>query len=403
MNFLEGEVRMSRRVQRLVLAGGIILSAIIVAAVMITVLGHQPPTRDRVSLDLLVDVMQLETMSTRFHIDSQGTVRPRTETVLSAEISGTIVEISPKFVAGGVFRNGETLIRIDPTDYRVDVNKAEALVRQRQIEHVGAKKLLSKGYRAESEFASAEAALASAEAELVRARRNLERTRIRLPYDGMVRAKETDLGQFVSPGTRLGVVFATEFAEVRLPLTDQDLAFVDLPDAADITESGEADGPVVTLSAVQHGRLTEWSARIVRSEGIVDEKSRVTFAVARIKDPYQLHGDDKPLPIGTFVAASIEGTTVRNVIRVPRTSLRGSDQLLFVNSDNKLEIRVVDIVRADADFAYVQGGASPGERIIVTAIEAPINGMSIRTTDDPAPRDGDADEQIASEVGEELR
>lgn len=403
MNFLEGEVRMSRRVQRLVLAGGIILSAIIVAAVMIIVLGHQPPTRDRVRLDLLVDVMQLETMSTQFHIDSQGTIRPRTETVLSAEISGTVVEISPKFVAGGVFRNGETLIRIDPTDYRVDVNKAEAFVRQRQIEHDGAKKLLSKGYRAESEFASAEAALASAEAELVRARRNLERTRIRLPYDGMVRAKETDLGQFVSPGTRLGVVFATEFAEVRLPLTDQDLAFVDLPDAADITESGEADGPVVILSAVQHGRLTEWSARIVRSEGIVDEKSRVTFVVARIKDPYQLHGDDKPLPIGTFVAARIEGTTVRNVIRVPRTSLRGSDQLLFVNSHNKLEIRVVDIVRADADFAYIQGGASPGERIIVTAIEAPINGMSVRTTDDPVPRDGDADEQIISEVGEELR
>ena len=147
------------------------------------------------------------------------------------------------------------------------MQQAEALVKQRQIEFDGAKTLRTKGYRAEAEFAAAEAALATAKANLIRAKRDLNRTRIQLPYEGMVRSRSANLGQFVNPGKELGVVFATDTAEVRLPLTDQDLAFVDLPAANEITASGaSAEGPVVTLSAVQKGRMTTWIARIVRSE-----------------------------------------------------------------------------------------------------------------------------------------
>ena len=130
---------------------------------------------------------------------------------------------------------------------------------------------------------SAPAALASARAELVSARRNLERTYIRLPYEGMVLSKDADLGQFVNPGTRLGVTFATDIAEVRLALTSQDLAFVDLPDAIEVAGSGEAEGPRVALSATQKGQRVEWEARIVRSEGVVDERSRVTRRAGRAR------------------------------------------------------------------------------------------------------------------------
>jgi multidrug resistance efflux pump len=224
---------------------------------------------------MLVEVVELEPVDARFPVRSQGTVQPRTETVLSAEISGAIVEISQKFVAGGVFGANEILMRIDPSNYEVAVSQAEALLRQRQIEYSGAKKLRSQGYRAESELASAAAALATAQADVVRAKRNFERTFIRLPYEGMVRTKEVDLGQFVNQGTRLGVTFATDYAEIRLPLTDRDLAFVDLPYAAEITVTGESRGPDVVLSALQRGRLVEWPALIVRSEGVVDESSRV--------------------------------------------------------------------------------------------------------------------------------
>jgi multidrug efflux pump subunit AcrA (membrane-fusion protein) len=247
-----------------------------------------------------------------------------------------------------------------------------------------------------AELASAAAALATAEAELVRARRNLERTYIRLPYEGIVRAKETDLGQFVSPGTRLGVVFATDFAEVRLPLTDSDLAFVDLPYATEVTASGGANGPMVSLVATQKGRRVEWPAQIVRTEGVVDEKSRVTYAVARIVDPYQRHNKGAPLPVGTFVGATIKGSTAEDVIRVPRAVLRGSDELIFVDDDNKLSIRKIDIVRSDSTYIYIGSGAQIGERVVATALETPVNGMAVRTTDEKNNKDS-ADAQIASE------
>ena len=391
---------MKRKHKRMLSIAGVLVGAIMAAAALST-LKPEPPKKEVENLDLLVDVLQLEISSESFEISSQGTVRPRTQTVLSAEVSGSIVSISPKFVAGGVFQSGEVLMRIDPTNYTVGVDRAEALVAQRQIEFAGAKKLRSQGYRAEAELASAAAALAAAQADLVGAQRNLERTYIHLPYEGMVLSKDADLGQFVNPGTQIGVTFATNYAEVRLPLTDQDLAFIEIPDTAEITQSGGADGPRVILSAIQKGRHTEWDAQIVRSEGVVDERSRVTYSVARVVDPYQLHGDGIPLPIGTFVAAKIAASSVVDVIRVPRIAIRGSDQLLFVDAENKIEIRSVEILRSDAQFAYLSGGAAAGERIVVTAIEAPTNGMSVRTEEMLAEDAASEDEQIAARAEED--
>ncbi len=362
--------------RKFLLIPGIVVGCIALSIAALQ-LKPEPPKQDKKKLDLLVEVVSLELSSESFQISSQGTVRPRTRTVISAEVSGTIVSISPSFIAGGIFQADEVLMRVDPTNYTVAVDKAKALVRQRQIEYDGARKLRSQGYRAESEYASAAAALASAQAELVNARRNLERTFIRLPYEGMVLSKDADIGQFVNPGTTLGVTFATNLAEVRLPLTDQDLAFVEIPNASTMSNAG--GGLAVTLEAVQKGKRVAWNARIVRSEGVVDEKSRMTYAVAQIEDPYRLHSEGTPLPMGTFVSARIFGSTVSDVIRIPRTALRGADQVLVVNDENKIEIRTIDVIRSDSRYAFVRSGVSSGERITTTSIEAPTNGMSVRT------------------------
>ncbi|MEM8683181.1 MAG: efflux RND transporter periplasmic adaptor subunit [Pseudomonadota bacterium] len=365
---------MLRTVLRIALITGILLSSVIVMMVLNST-RPEPPKRDSVPTELLVETVSLEQVNAEFSVRSQGTVLPRTETVLSAEVSGTVTEISAKFVAGGLFSAGEVLMRIDPTNYDVAVRQAEAVLAQRQIEFDGASKLRTQGFRAESEYASAAAALASAEAELVRANRNLERTFIRLPYDGLVRSKDADIGQFVNPGTRLGVTFATDVAEVRLPLTDQDLAFVRLP-------GPDEAGPAVTLLATQKGEPQRWEAVIVRSEGVVDSSSRVTYAVAEIADPYALKSDHTAIPVGTFVSAEIAGTSLQDILRVPRAALRGSNQLIFRDDESRLRIRNVSIIRADADFAYIVDGANAGDEIITTALESPVNGTPVRTLDD---------------------
>lgn len=394
---------MQRKYSRLLLIAGLIFGAMALTFGL-GKLKPPPEKKDVASVDTLVEVMPLMAETVNFTVETQGTVRPRTETILSAEVAGAIVGISPKFVAGGVFKRNEVLLHIDPTNYQVAVDQAEALLTQRQIEFDGAEKLRSQGYRAESEYASAAAALATARAELVRAQRNLERTEIRLPYAGIVRTKEADLGQYVNVGSRLGVTFATDFAEVRLPLTDQDLAFINLPDTADVARTGEGDGPLVTLSAVQRGKPAYWQAQIVRTEGVVDASTRVTYAVARISDPYRRGtgstGDETILPIGTFVAAEIQGTTAANVLRIPRSALRGNGQLVVVNGDNRLEIRDVNILRTDDRFAYVRDGVVQGEQISLTVIENPVNGMRVRTSDDDS-SDVGKEPQLAA--GEETR
>jgi len=375
---------MNRKAKRAWLIAGIFVVAIGGAAGL-SKLKPPPETRETEDVDPLVEVTPLSARTEQFTVSSQGTVRPRTETILSAEISGAIIDISPKFIAGGVFAAGEELLRIDPTNYEVAVDRAEATLRQRQIEYDGAAKLRSQGYRAESEYASAAAALAAAEADLVNARRNLERTRISLPYEGMVRSKEADLGQYVNPGSRLGVTFSTAAAEVRLPLTDQDLRFIDLPGAGDLRAAGEAAGPHVVLSAEQQGERRTWQARIVRSEGVVDETNRVTYAVARIEDPYRLSdtgSSESPLPMGTFVAASIQGRTVHDVIRIPRSALRANNQLMFIDADDRVRFGEVEVIRADANYAYLRAGSMPSDRISTTVIESAVNGMKVRTTSD---------------------
>ena len=383
---------MKPALRKFVVIPGILISAIALMAVL-SQFKPEPPKRESESLDLLVETLTLELSTESFRIYSQGTVRPRTQTVLSAEVSGSIVSISPNFIAGGAFEEGEVLMRIDPTNYTAAIDKAEALLLQRQIEFDGAKELRSQGYRAESEFASAAAALASAKADLAIAQRNLERSYIRLPYAGMVLSKNADIGQFVNPGTQLGVTFATDIAEVRLPLTDQDLAFVDLPGPA---SSDMRKGPQVTLTATQKGKRMRWDAELVRSEGVVDERSRVTYAVAQLDDPYQLHGDGIALPIGTFVAAEITGSGAYDVIRLPRTALRRADQVLVVDDENKIDIRSVAVIRTDERFAYVGSGVVPGDRITTTAIEAPTNGMLIRTAESIAAESAENGDNIAT-------
>jgi len=372
------EQGMPRKLQRAILILVILGTAGLISFRL--VISKAPPEKKaEVPLATLVDVLELQGVDEQFSIRSQGTVKPRTETVLSAEVAGSIVSISPKFVAGGLFARDEELMRIDPTRYEVAVQQAEALLKQRQIEFDGAEKLRSQGYRAEAELASAATALAAARAGLVTARRDLEKTRIRVPYAGMVRAKETDIGYFVNPGSRLGVVFSTDYAEVRLPLTDADLAFIDLP-----TESGGTAGPMVRLTAVQRGVESSWQAQIVRTEGVVDEKTRVTYVVARVDDPYRRRPDTaaaSALPMGTFVGASIEGRTLQNVVRVPRSALRGGDQLLFVDDDERLRIRTVDVLRADASSAWLRNAGLDGKRINLTPIESPVNGMQVRVSD----------------------
>ncbi|MGB1190835.1 MAG: efflux RND transporter periplasmic adaptor subunit, partial [Pseudomonadales bacterium] len=208
------------------------------------------------------------------------------------------------------------------------------------------------------------------------AQRDLERTTVVAPYQGRVRSENVDLGQYVSRGAALASLYATDFAEVRLPLQDEELAYLDVSLANRTSESeGRAQ---VNLTANFAGQPQRWRGEIVRSEGEIDAVSRMIHLVARVTAPYEPQVGKAPLAVGLFVEAEILGRTLENVVMLPRTAIRGEDQVFLIDQDQRLELRQVSIVRRLGDQVIVGKGLVDGDRICLTAMDDAMPGMRVR-------------------------
>ncbi|MFT5011831.1 MAG: RND family efflux transporter MFP subunit [Patiriisocius sp.] len=374
----------------------VIIASSTLAALWMYMQKDPPQTVDTKPPTMLVDVMRAHTASATITVTAQGSVTPRTETTLISEVSGLITEVSPAFVAGGFFSKGDVLVRIDDRNYRAEVKRAQASVRaaetnvtreagladyakedwERAQSVLKSSKAASDLAMRKPQLAEAFADLDFAKADLERREGDLDRTVIRAPYDGLVREKRADIGQFVNGGSALAVTFAVDIAEIRLPLPDRELPYLNL----DENELAEGRGPRVTLSANLGGQLHRWQGRIVRTEGVFDERSRVLYLVAQIEDPYNRLSTkwEHSLRIGTFVEAAIEGEQMDNVIRLPRTSLRRGNTIWTVSDHDTLEPVTVDVARADEQTVLIRSGLKSGALICLTVPDNPLPGTPVR-------------------------
>jgi RND family efflux transporter MFP subunit len=331
---------------------------------------------------LVVRVITAGPERVRLTVDSQGEVSAQYTIDLVSELQGAIKRVAPAFVTGGYFKTGDVLLEIDPTDYELARVRAEARVAE-EIETMEVEKseaaLAAKGLfpMREARVASAEARVQSARAELAQAEADLRRTRIKAPFDGRVLFTQVDLGQYVSKAQALGRLYSTGLAEIRLPLTDRQLRYLDLPFGARPTDT-IPDIPV-TLRAEVGGRPAEWQGKLHRMEGAVDPDNRVWYAVARVDDPYGLNHPEQtmPLAVGLFVEVEIEGRTVENIYRLPRSALRNEDSVLIVDADDRLRRRRVEVLRTDFQSVLISNGLEAGDRVCVSPVEAFIDGLLV--------------------------
>jgi RND family efflux transporter MFP subunit len=409
-------VKISENKLKVILPFAILAFGALVAVVMVK--SRAPvPTRPTVEFAPLVRVVDVRPELHTLTVHTQGTVKARTETNLVAEVAGTVVRVSRSFAAGGFFEKGDVLLEIDPSDYRVAVATAEGAVAQARVRleteeaqaAVAREEWKELGTGGDSPLATRElqleearAALTAAEARLEKAKRDLARTSIRAPFAGRMRAKLADLGEYVAPGVPVAGIYSVDFAEVRLPVPDADLAYLDLP----VDYRGEAaqePGPKVVLYADFAGARHSWLGRIVRVEGEIDPVSRMVRVVAQVEDPYGKRDDADPLPlaVGMFVEAEIMGRVVENAIMLPRTVLR-EQQVLVVDDEDRLRFRDVEVLRVDREKAVIVGGLEAGERVCISTLEAVSDGMKVRTVggerssgespSDERPGDGEAEE-----------
>ncbi len=315
-------------------------------------------------------------------VPSQGTVHARHEIELVARVGGVIQSVNDAFVAGGFFKDGDALVQIEPADYRYQLTRAEsqlANAKSALAQEQGRSKQAKREWRdlgSESanalflrkpQLQAAEAAVDAARADRDQAKLNLARTQVKAPFAGRVVEAFTDLGQYVTPGTKLATVHSTGVAEVRLPLTDHQLYLLNLPLGKSIE-----NGPSVRLRAQVAGQQREWRGQLVRTEASVDPNSRFVYAVAQVQHPYE---GDAPLINGLFVEADIAGKTFDDISRLPRQALHEGNQLLVLDAENKLHYRKVQLLQTAGDEAWVRGDLTTGERVIVSSLGYSREGM----------------------------
>jgi RND family efflux transporter MFP subunit len=368
------------------------VAVLVVAYGIATVIRNAGPEIEVVTPEpqpLVVRTVTAQPQQVRLNLSSQGQVSAEHMIDLVSELQGSITRVAPAFVTGGYFKAGDVLLQIDPIDYELARVRAEARVAE-EMEELEVEKseaeLAAEGLfpLREARVASGEARVQSARAELAQAEADLKRTRIRAPYDGRVLFTQVGLGQYVGKGQVLGRIYSTDIAEIRLPLTDQQLRYLDLPFGARPNDP-LPETPVI-LRAEVGGRSAEWQGTLHRMEGAVDPDNRVWYAVVRVDDPYGLQAPEQitPLAVGLFVEAEIEGRTVDAVFRLPRSALRNEDDVLIADNENRLRRRKVEVLRTDFSSVYITDGLEAGDQVCVSPVEAFVDGLLVEVVAEPA-------------------
>ena len=354
------------------------------ATLMATAPVLEPSSAEK--LTTTVRVVEIQPKSVQLKVNSQGSVMPSTESQLIPEVSGKVSWMSPNLVAGGYFDDQEILIRVDDTDYKTKLDRAQANLARadaeqqhnefeyRRMQSLVKRNLVSRSQLENSlrAYRVAEASLQDATANFNQAEQDLARTQIRAPFAGLVRSENVDIGQFVSRGSPIAIIYAGNQAEVRLPIADRQLAFLNIP----VSIRGEIPQefqPEVTLTAQYAGQTLEWKGNIVRSEAEIDVSSRMVQLVARVES----NSNPVPLTIGLFVTAEIQGLAANNIVVLPREALRNNNQVLVVDEDNKLRFRKISMLRLYQDDLLIKGGLNVGERVCISPIQTVIEGMIV--------------------------
>ena len=390
-----------RRVLRVILVIMVLAAGIAAAVTLIRTRPRAARTPPR-SAATLGEVITASKGSEHVLIEAMGTVVPAKTVVVQPQVTGRIVEQSPKLLPGGLFKKGDVIARIDPRDYELAVEQQKAAVQRATFElkveegrQVVAKRewnLLksdlteSEAGRAlalrEPQLQTAKAGLAGTRSGLEQATLSLERTTICAPFNALVKEEFIDLGQLVAPQTRLAILVGTDEYWVQVSIPMDRLQWFAIPGV-----NADQGAAAKVLHVIGPEAVVERAGRVVRLLGDLDPVGRMARVLVVVDDPLGLaaHSDDGALPllIGAYVRVLIEGPVLDDVVVVPRRALREGDQIWIMNADDKLEIREANIVWRRENDVLLRNSVDEGERIIVSRIAAPVPGLALR-----AERDG---------------
>lgn len=379
---------------KLLLPVAVLLTAV-AASWAVFALRSQPEPQASVAAIPEVTVLRVEPQRLRLNVASQGVVTPREEIDLVSEVAGKVVQTHPALVAGGFFKANDLLLTIDTRDYDYAITAAQAriaeakrvlIAEQAQVEQAQSEwQALGEGEASElalrkPQLIEAQAKLQATQADLAKAQLNRSRCELRAPFAGRVLSKQAGVGQFLPAGAIVARIYASDKAEVRLPISTEQLAILNLPLA--LPNADAKLWPKVTLTAELGKRLHQWLGRIVRSEASVSEDSGQLYLVAQVANPWPPVANQPPLLKGLFLQAEIEGIERDDLYRLPRNAVSSMQTVKLVNTEQKLEIRPVDVVRSESDSVVIKSGLNPGELVVVSELTVAIAGTPVKVIND---------------------
>ncbi len=350
-----------------------------------------PPARPVMEPALPVEVMTARPQDFPVTIHGYGDVKARRRVTLSAEVSGRIVRKDAHLLPGFVVNKGDVLFTIDEKDHRLELEAAKArlaiLTRDLAIARAELKRVgvLHRKNRVGSlsSVEKAEAAVNAIRNQIVQVRKNLDRATIQLsrcvlraPFAGRVSRVEVEADEYVTPGKKMITLVDDSILEVLVPLDSREAArWLRLRSDG---QKGQANWfarpePVqcdLTWSEDNSLRATGTVDRIIS----FDPKTRM-IEVAVILEREK----KKPVPLvdGMFSRVTIPGRILQQVYVVPREAVSFTGTVYVVVA-GRLHSRKVEVVREEENIAVIGKGLAPGDAVITTRLEEPLENSLVR-------------------------
>jgi RND family efflux transporter MFP subunit len=359
----------------------------------------------------LVEVRTVQVGQQQTLVAAMGEVIPAREIDLSAQVNGEVIAVSQEFLPGGRFSAGETLLNIDPVEYKLVLNQLESerqraesdLLLEMGNQQIAAREfaLLNEAVNPEEralilrqpQLAKLEASLASVSARLAQARLDVARTEVRVPFNAVIQSRHVDIGTRVSESTPLVRLVGTDFFWMRLTLPVEKLQWLKIP-----VNDGDTGSEVKIFPQGAAGSGQYRSGQLLRLEAALEPQGRMAQVLVQIEDPLSLKPANSGLPkllLGSFVSAEIVGMPLDSAITLDRSHIHDGNKAWVMDEEGRLEIREVEILFKNQNEVMVGEGLRSGERLVVTQLSSPVAGIPLRLE----AGGGDADRQPGERAG----
>lgn len=233
----------------------------------------------------------------------RGKTLPSRQSTLKAEIGGQILEIlAPR---GTEVKAGDPLIKIDPQNLPEQLEAAQAILTQRELEFDAAKKLRSSGYQSETRLAEAAAALATAKNNLAATDIALANTIITAPFDGVFNERAVEEGEFVAIGDPVAHFLALHPMIVTAEATEQEIQKINA-DSPAVAQIGDAivKGRIRYLSKAANSDVRTYTVELEFDNADLSFESGMTADIVATTATQMAH---KVTPAILFLSADTNG------------------------------------------------------------------------------------------------